>query len=96
MQFADIIYYTFILKIFKNAPKNQKYKPIVLKANAVMRISYKRALYHTKMIEWKPLEEMHLTLTIYYTIISNVKKNRQIFEKSPIVKKSTSRNAFIL
>ena len=56
MQFADTVYYTFILKIFKNAPKknapkNQKYKPIVLKVNAVMRLSYKRALYHTKMIE---------------------------------------------
>ena len=81
MHFADTIYYTFILKIFKNAPKNQKYNPIVLKVNDVMRISCKRALYHTKTIEWKPLEEMHLTLTIYYTISSIVRKIAKYLKK---------------
>ena len=52
-----------------------------------MLISYRRALYNFKTIEWKLWEEIHFTVTIYYAIISKI---RHKFKNNPIVKKSTS------
>ena len=64
------VYYTIISK------NRQKFKntPIVKKAQAVMLISYRRALYNFKTIGLKPYEEIHFTVTIYYTIISKIQK----------------------
>ena len=49
-----------------------------------------------KTIRFKLWEKRHITVTIYYTIISKFQKIRQKFKNSPIVKKSITQVSDII
>ena len=88
---ADVILSYYILyHYFKISKIYQKLMQPSNQAQAVMLMYYWRAPHNFKTIEWKPKEEMHLSLTIYYTIILKKSKIRKKYKNGSIVKRSTN------
>ena len=69
-----ILSYYILYYIFKMSKIYQKCMQPSNQAQALLLMYYRKAQHDFKIIEWKPSEEMHLSYTIYDTIISKFQK----------------------